>query len=359
MTPFDFRPRTRIVFGPGEFARLGELARELNAARCLVVADPGIVQAGYSQDAIRTLKARRMEVSSFNDFRSDPTPDMLENAKRSAKGANPDLIVAVGGGTTLDFAKALNVVLSCGGSIQDYSGYGNITQPLLPMIAVPTTAGTGSEAQTSAYIYDPDASSHKTTCGDPKLAYRVAVLDPKLTLTQPRALTASAGYHAIANAIESMFSTRGTPISDCYSREAWRLLDANFERVLAYPDDLEARSAVLLAAHFAGVAVESSSLGPARACAQSLMSAYRLSHGAALALTLSGTLEWKGGHADLAQRVRYLASAAELPTSLRDIEIPEEALPRLADGASIQWTGRFGGRHFDAIAAMEIYQAAQ
>jgi alcohol dehydrogenase len=179
-----------------------------------------------------------------------------------------------------------------------------------------------------------------------------------LTLGQPPASTAANGYDAIGRAVETLFSTRRTPISECFSREAYRLLDSAFGRVLRVPEDLEARSAMLLGAHFAGLAVEYSALGPAHACAQPLVKNYKLLPGAALALVLLSALEWMEEGADLAPRLRHLAAAAELPTSLGDAAIPEQVLPRLAEEAATQWTGRFSSHHFDAPAALEIYRAA-
>src|SRR5579862_916608 len=141
MTPFDFRPRTRVLFGEGEFARLGEVARELGATRCLLVADPGMVNAGYAQEAVRALKARRMEAFSFHDFSPDPTSVMVEAGAAFAAPHNVNLIVALGGGSSMDCAKAINFVVSNGGRLRDYWGYGKASHPMLPMIAVPTTAG--------------------------------------------------------------------------------------------------------------------------------------------------------------------------------------------------------------------------
>ena len=240
-------------------------------------------------------------------------------------------------------------------------------KPLLLMIAVPTVAGSGNEAQSNCAIYDPpdgskeDGSKHdgsKVICGDPKIFFRTAVLDANLTLGQPAALTAANGYDAIGRAVETLFSTRRTPISECFSREAYRLLDSAFGRVLRVPEDLEARSAILLGAHFAGLAVEFSALGPAHACAQPLVKNYKLLPGVALALVLLPALEWMEEGADLAPRLRHLAAAAELPTTLNDAAIPEQVLPRLAEEAAAQWTGRFSSRHFDAGSALEIYRAA-
>jgi alcohol dehydrogenase len=357
VTPFDFRPRTRILFGAGEFARLGEVAREQNATRCLVLAKQPWVDSGHAQEAVRSLKARRMEVFAFHDFTASPSVAMVEAAREFAAPQAVNLVVALGDGEALDFAKAVNVVLSNGGSIRDYRGYGNVPKPLLPMIAVPTVAGSGHEAQSNSSIFDPEDGS-KVICGDPKIFFRTAILDANMTLGQPAEVTAANAYHAIANAVETLFSTRRTPISECFSREAYRLLDSGFARVLRAPEDLEARSAILLGAHFAGLAVEYAALGPAHACAQPLVKNYKLLPGAALALTLVAALDWMEEGADLAPRLRHLAAAAGLPASLSDAAVPEQVLPRLAEEAAIQWTGRFSSRHFDAPAALEIYRAA-
>jgi len=354
VTSFDFRPRTRILFGAGEFARLGEVAREQNATRCLLVAGQNSADSGHAQEAVRSLKARRMDVFAFHDFTANPTVAMVEAARDYAAPHAVNLVVGLGDGAALDFAKLLNVLLSNGGSLRDYRGYGNVPKPLLPMIAVPTTASNGSEAQGNAAIADPESRS-KMICGDPKIFYRTAILDPKLSLGQPAAVN---GYVAISNAVETLLSTRRTPISECFSREAWRLLDSSFARAVRVPEDLEARSALLLGAHFAGLAVEYAALGPAHACAQPLVENFQLPPGAAVALVLAPALEWIEQGADLIPRLRELAAIADLPRSLRDTTVPEQALPRLADEAAAQWSGRFSARHFDAAAALEIYRAA-
>lgn len=357
MTSFDFRPRTRILFGAGEFARLGELAREQNATRCLLLADQGSVDVGHAQEAARSLKARRVDVFAFHDFTTQPTVAMVEAAREYAAPQAVNLVVGLGDGSTLDFAKAVNVVIANGGSIRDYRGYGNVPKPLLPMIAVPTTAGSGSEAQGSAVIIDPDGHS-KMICGDPKIFFRTAILDPKLTLGQTAAATAANGYEAISHAVETLLSTRRTPISECFSREAWRLLEANFVRAMQVPEDLGARGALLLAAHLAGLAIEYAALGPAHACAQPLVENYKMPQGVAAALVLAPALEWLEDGLGWAPRLRELAGAGDLPRSLGDASVPEQVLPRLAEEAAAQWSGRFSSRHFDAEAALEIYRSA-
>lgn len=366
MTPFDFRPRTRVVFGAGEFARLGEVARELGGTKCLLVADRGMLECGYAQEASRTLKARRMEVASFHDFESGPTVAMVEAGAKLAAPLGVNLIVGLGGGSSMDCAKAINFVLSNGGSIREYWGYGKAQRPMLPMIAIPTTAGTGSEAQSYTVVADPERNM-KMACGDTKASFRAAILDPRLTVSQPAQLTAATGYDAISHAVETLVSTRRTALSECFSRSAWRLLNSNFEHVLRDPSDLEARGAILIGSHFGGLAVENSMLGATHACATPLSTHYDLPHGVAIALMLARVVEFNrpvaGRYYDelapgLAERLRDLAAAAGLPMNLREAGVPKEALPRLAEEAGAQWPGRFNPRPFDVAAALEIYQAA-
>jgi alcohol dehydrogenase len=384
MTPFDFRPRTRILFGPGEFARLGEIARELGGTRCLLVADQGMVDAGYAQEAVRSLKARRMDVFAFYDFAANPTTTMVETGARYAAPHNVNLVVGLGGGSSLDCAKAINLLLTSGGALRDYWGYGKAKQPLHPMLAVPTTAGPGSEAQTHASIIDETGFDEtgidetgvdakiktKMSFGDARIVYRTAILDPRLSVSQPAAVTAAAGFDAIAHAIETLISTRRNAASECFSREAWRLLNINFERVLKEPEDENARGAMLIGAHFAGLAAENAMLGAAHACAEPLTAHYGLAHGVAVSLVLPHVIDWSedalphdfvwpsGADIGLPERLRELARRAQLPLSLRDANVPEGALPRLAEEAAVQWTGKFSPRKFDAEAALEIYRAA-
>ena len=154
MTPFDFYPRTRIVFGPGKVAALGELAGELGARRVLVVSDPGIVQAGHTARGIQMLEQAGIETQLFGEVGENPTTDHVAAGLKIAKRFEPELIVGLGGGSSMDCAKGINFVYTNGGQIQDYWGIGKATQPMLPMIAVPTTAGTGSETQSFALISD-------------------------------------------------------------------------------------------------------------------------------------------------------------------------------------------------------------
>jgi alcohol dehydrogenase len=364
MRHFDFQPRTRVIFGAGAIVRLGELARELNFKRTLLVADHGLVASGHVDEAVAPLEKAGVEVFRFHDFEVNPDTRMVEAGTKLVAPLKIDSIIGLGGGSSMDCAKGINFLLTNGGRMADYHGYGKATQPMLPMIAIPTTAGTGSEGQTYALISD--AESHvKMACGDPKAAFRVALLDPALTVSQPRSITATSGFDAIAHAVETYVTTKRNPLSQLFSREAWRLLEPNYERVLSQPDNLEARGAMQLGAFYAGLAIENSMLGATHACANPLTARYGTAHGAAIAMLLPSVVRWNESavghdyawlHGALAHRLEELAEAGGLRSSLRAIGVSETELPELASEAAAQWTGTFNPRPFDKQGAIEIYQ---
>src|SRR4030095_4667720 len=196
LSSFDFQPHTRVVFGAGSICKLGDLAVELGFRRTLLVADHGLLASGHVDEAVAPLRRAGIAVVRFHDFDSNTDTQMVYDGASVVAEQGIDSIIGLGGGSSMDCAKGINFLLTNGGHIADYRGYGKATRQMLPMIAVPTTAGTGSEAQSYALISD--ASSHvKMACGDPKATFRVAVLDPALTVSQPRAITATSGFDDI------------------------------------------------------------------------------------------------------------------------------------------------------------------
>jgi alcohol dehydrogenase len=371
MQGFDFNPRTRVIFGAGSLARLGEEARALGFRRALLAADGGLVEAGHVARAVKVLEAAGVSVVPFHDFGSNPDAASVERGRAFAAPLGVDSIIGLGGGSSLDCAKGVNFLLTNGGRMQDYAGHGRAPLPLLPMIGIPTTAGTGSEAQSYALISD-ESTHAKMACGAASAAFRVALLDPELTLSAPRGVTAAAGFDALAHAVETYVTTRRNPLSEMFSREAWRLLEGSYERVLAGAEDVEARGRMLLGAHLAGAAIEHSMLGAAHACANPLTARYGTEHGAALASLLPSVVRWNGsvagaryaelsgrdsagGGEALARRVEELAGAGGLRRSLSESGVVREDLPALAEDAAGQWTGRFNPRAFDAAGALEVY----
>ncbi len=377
--PFDFQPRTRVVFDEGALERLGGLAKDLGFARALLVADAGLVEAGHTARAVRCLTDAGIDVVPFHEFGSDPDTRMIEAGRACAATHGIDSIVGLGGGSSLDCAKSINFVLTQGGAMHDYLGFGKASKAMLPMIGIPTTAGTGSEAQSYALVSD--ARTHtKMACGDPQAAFRTVILDPVLTTSQPPEVTAAAGYDAIAHSVETYVTTRRNLFSDMLSREAWRLLNGHYERVLRDPLDLDARAAMQLGAHYAGMAIEVSMLGATHACANPLTARYGTTHGVAIAVLLPHVVRWNASVAGsryddllqaagrtrrkvnqaeaLASRLEELAAAGALPGSLRALGALREHLPLLAREAAAQWTGGFNPRPFDAAGAREVYDCA-
>ena len=252
--PYEFRAPTRLVVGAGSLARLGALAADLGARRVLVVSDHGVEHAGHTAVGVRSLEAAGITVERFADFAENPGTGAVEAGTAVARAFCPDLLVGLGGGSSMDCAKGINFLLCCGGRMQDYRGRHTATAPLLPTIAVPTTAGTGSETQSFALITD-DATGMKMACGDPRAAFRVAILDVTLTLTQPARVTALTGIDALSHAVESHVSRAATPASRVFSRAAFALLAHGLPRVFTDPADVAARSDVQLGAAWAGLAI--------------------------------------------------------------------------------------------------------
>lgn len=381
MKGFSFQSRTRVIFGVGAVSQVAHEALDLGFRRTLLVTDRGLVASGHFAEVAEALKQAGIDVVPYHDFEANPDTRMIEAGAVFAASQNIDSIIGLGGGSSMDTAKGINFLLTNGGRMADYHGYGKAKNPLLPMIAIPTTAGTGSEAQTYALISDADTHV-KMACGDPKAAFCIALLDPALTVSQPRSITATAGFDAIAHAVETYVTTKRTPVSEMFSREAWQLLEGNYERVLTQPDDLEARGAMQLGAYYAGVAIENSMLGATHACANPLTARYGTAHGEAIAMLLPTVVRWnERAAADryagllslssvatdkheytpteaLARRLEELARAGGLQTDLSGMGIKKTDLEDLAADAAQQWTGTFNPRPFNKEGAMEVYSCA-
>jgi len=377
---FDYQPRTRVVFGAGTISRLGELCRELNGRRVLLVTDPGLEEAGHPQRAEKFLREAGLDVTLFDDVHANPTTADVERGLCIARDSKIDILVGLGGGSSMDCAKGINFLYTNGGRMEDYRGKNKATQPMLPMIAVPTTAGTGSEAQSFALIADPHTHM-KMACGDVKATCRIAVLDPELTQSMPASVTAATGIDALSHAVESFVTSCRNPISQLFARQAWHLLSKGFPAVIASPRDVDARARMLLGAHLAGAAIENSMLGAAHALANPLSAHYEMIHGVAIAVMLPhvvrynqqavaplyGQLASDAGlcpaddpHAceHLAKRLTELSKQAGLPTRLGECGVDGTKLSILAAEAALQWTGTFNPRPVDVNSLREIYECA-
>jgi alcohol dehydrogenase len=373
--PFDYQPRTRVVFGPERIDSLGDIAGEMGARRVLVVADAGIVSAGHVQRGRDSLHRAGIESFLFSDLHENPTTDDVEAGTRVARRHEPQLIVGLGGGSSMDCAKGINFIHTNGGRMSDYWGVGKALKEMLPMIAVPTTAGTGSETQSFALISD--ARTHvKMACGDKKASFRVAILDPTLTVTQPDHVTALTGIDAIVHALETYVTRPRNSASLAFSREAWRLLSTYFLTVIRDPANLEARGAMQLGSCFAGLAIENSMLGAAHSLANPLTAQFGVPHGQAVGVMIPHVIRFNGqvfpglyqelgrvtnvadDFESLALYVKDLVRQSGLATSLETLGIPREQLAHLSDEAARQWTAGFNPRPVTSVELLQLYQAA-
>ena len=380
---FDFQPRTRVIFAAGAIDRAGELARAIGTS-ALLVTDPGIVAAGHVERARRSLDAAEVSVTIFDKVRENPTTREVDECLEVARAVRPDLIIGLGGGSSMDTAKGCNFILTNGGRMQDYWGVGKATKPMLPLIAVPTTAGTGSECQSFALIAD-ERTHQKMACGDPKAAPRVAILDPTLTVTQPRQVAACTGIDAVAHAVETAVTKKRNELSWLYSREAFRLTAGNLDNVLERPDNLEARAAMQLGAAYAGMAIENSMLGAAHSAANPLTARFDIVHGQAVGMMLPHVVRFNAQQPDaeeiyaelarfagladrkdcaelaveaLIARIESLLQAGRMVPSLSALNVPPSRLPKLAEEAAGQWTAQFNPRRITASDFEAIYAAA-
>lgn len=380
MTPAKFESATRVVFGPGKVATLGEFARHLGVKRALVASDPGVIAAGHTGRGIDSLTTADVDFHLFDGVQENPTTDNVEAGLAIARRFSPDMIVGFGGGSSMDCAKGINFLYSCGGRMQDYWGIGKATGPLLPMIAVPTTAGTGSETQSFALISD--AETHvKMACGDKRAAFRVAILDPELTLTQPPRVAALAGFDALSHAVETFVTKKRNDVSCEYSSRAWQELAPNYLRVLTEPNDLDARGHMQMGACLAGSAIENSMLGAAHALANPLTATYGIAHGEAVALMLPHVVRFngsecepwyrelleatrgepncpQGGANELADFLQNVATDAGLPDKLKACGVERERLGYLAEAAACQWTASFNPVVVGRNELLKLYEDA-
>jgi alcohol dehydrogenase len=358
----------RVAFGAGNLNHLGTISAAEGATRVLLVTDPGIRAAGHVERAVRALYKSNIAVRVFDAVAENPTVIHVGHGFFAARDFKPDLIVGLGGGSAMDCAKGINFLYSNGGRVQDYWGVDKATRPMLPMVAVPTTAGTGSDAQSFALITDPE-THQKMACGDRKALPKVALLDPELTATQPPKVAAATGIDAVAHAVETAATNRRTDVSQEFSRQSWELLNKGFERVMRDPNDVRAREQMLLGAHLAGAAIENSMLGAAHALANGLTAVFGTVHGVAVGLVLPWVVRFNAQEGKpyaslsndaeaVAQRIEQLLDAGDLPRKLGDLGANASHLPELSAIAAKQWTATFNPRKVGEPELRHIYETA-
>jgi alcohol dehydrogenase len=351
---FSVNQPTRILFGVNAIKQIDNLLAELGGHRVFLVADPGLKQAGIIKELTAIFDAGKIPYTLYDKVTPEPGLKLADQGVKLAKKNKADCVVGLGGGSALDIAKAISILLTNGGKAEDYLGLGKIKQQGVPKIMIPTTAGTGAEVTFTAVFINEKTNSKGGMNGDP-LYPDAAILDPALTLSLPPHVTAATGIDAFTHALEAFVSTQAHAISDMYALQAIGLISNNLGMAYANGSNLEARSAMLMGSLLGGKALATAGVGLVHAMAYPLGGMFNTAHGLANAVLLPYVVEYNiigspEKFATVAQVMGYeteglpLREAASLvveaihqlnadvgiPGSLADCNISADKIPEMA-----------------------------
>lgn len=384
MNNFLYSAVSDVLVGPGTSSQLGDLTAAMGIKRALIVTDPGIIKFGLLDVAVASLRANNIELSIYSDVIADPPESVVMDAVISAQSFGCDGVIGFGGGSSMDVAKLLAVLIKGEQQLADIYGVDQISGGRLPLIQLPTTAGTGSEA-TMVSIITTGETTKAGVVSRTLLADKI-ILDAKLTIGLPPTVTAATGIDAMVHAIEAYTSKRlKNPLSDMLAREALRLMAGNITTAVKQGDNLEARSAMLLGAMLAGQAFANAPVAAVHALAYPLGGNYHIPHGLSNSLVLPHVLRFNASAASelyaelapiilpglnlptdsrevselLAEHFLSLAADLGLQSRLSEMNIAESDLPKLAEEAMLQQRLLINNpRELSFDDALSIYQQA-
>lgn len=300
MNPFNFKIPQNIIFGMGSLAQLPELLIESSSNHVFLISDGGLAKLGVVEKIESIIQNSGITCTTYLGVLPNPTVSIVDEATALYTQCGATSIVALGGGSSMDVAKAVGVLANYGGSITQYEGNFKVPGPIVPMIAIPTTAGTGSEVTASAVITD-ESRNYKLSVFSYELLPRYALLDPALIMTAPASIAASCGVDALIHAMEAYISTKATPFSDAMAEKAMELIGANLRRFVANRQDEDAACAMMLGCNFAGIAFAWARLGNVHAMSHPVSGYFHVAHGVANSILLPTVLEYNA----LADHGRY------------------------------------------------------
>ena len=352
-----FRTTRKILFGPGAIEKVGSEAQLLKTKKVLIITDPGVIQAGLLEGVKKSLQSAGIPFALFDGVESDPRLEVVEKSVEKAKREGIDLIIGFGGGSSLDIAKVTSILITNPGKIESFFGIDLVPNSGIPVILIPTTAGTGSEVTPIAILSDTKEKLKKGIVS-PTLFPEIAIVDPKITIGLPPSVTAFTGMDALTHAIEAYYSVNATDITDLLAFRAMELISKNLRMAYAHGENLAARSNTMEGSLLAGIAFANAGVGAVHAFAYPLGGEFHLAHGLTNTLMLpylmrynilgcpykfvqmakafgekvEGLSELDG--AEMAVKfVERLSDDIRVPRRLRDVGIPENAIPRLAEAA--------------------------
>lgn len=288
---FFFGLNTTALVGPGKSEAIGDILKSMNVKKAMVIYDQGVKAAGIVDGILANIKAAGIEYAEFSEVLPNPPDYLVDKGVEIAKNLNADATVAVGGGSSIDYAKAVNILLTNPAPIAAYDGINLVKNAVKPLIAIPTTAGTASEVTGACVITDTKRKKKMVILGQ-NVAPTIALVDAKLTLGLPPAITASTGMDALTHAVESYVSKWASPPSEALALAAVKLIAANLEKAVANGKDLEVRENMIVGSFVAGMAFSNTDLGLAHGIAHPLGAHCNLAHGIANAIALPLVMEF-------------------------------------------------------------------
>ncbi|MFP3511159.1 iron-containing alcohol dehydrogenase [Peribacillus sp. SIMBA_075] len=377
---FNFNQPTSIEFGNGKVKNIGKRAKELGGKKALLITDKGLAQTGILQKVTDSLDQESVNYIVFDEITPNPKDVDCHRAYQQFKDEEIDLLIGLGGGSSMDTAKAIGTLLTHGGELRDRYGLNLLDREITPLICIPTTSGTGSEVTTGSVITD-TVTKQKEAILDIKLAPKLAILDPELTLTLPKSITAATGMDALTHAIEAYTSNIAEPISDALSLYAIELIAKYLPLAVENGTDLEARKNMLVASLIAGMAFDNADLGAVHAMAEPLGGLYDTPHGVANSIFLPHVFEFNipsnlEKHAIVAEKLgankegktteeiaydgvvllKELARKIGIP-DFRDLSnVNPEDFPFLAEGASVHLCTQANSRKVTPADYLELFQ---
>jgi alcohol dehydrogenase len=353
MKEFTFSVPQKITVGEGSLKKLPQISREQGGTHAFIISGPHLFKMGVVDSCAAILTEAGIPVSTFTETEGNPSVETVDAAVAKYQESGADFLIALGGGSPMDVAKAVGVVAKFGGSITDYEGGGKVPGDIPPLIAIPTTAGTGSEVTAFSVITDHERN-YKLTVSSEKLIPSAAILDAELLTTLPASVAASCGVDALVHAIEAYLSKASSPFSDAMAEKALSLLGENICAYVADRSNIEAAENMLVGSLFAGIAFSAARLGDVHAMSHPVSAYYNVPHGVANAILLPFVMEYNA----LADRGKYL----KIYNAISDIsEYPDTFVPHMLVRKIRQINQKLGipetlsevgvtEEHFDAMA---------
>ena len=381
METFSFSIPQHVIFGKGSLGKLSEAAKTLGKNKALIISGPHLNRIGMVDKCRAALETAGIESAAFTETEGNPGTETVEKAVEACKCSKADLIVALGGGSPLDVAKAAGILATYGGKITEYEGVGKVPGPIVPVIAIPTTAGTGSEATSFSVITD-HSRNYKLSVSSKYLLPSYAILDPELIASVPAGTAAACGVDAMVHALEAYLSLAASPFSDMFALKALWLIGKNLRAYVANRGNEAAAEAMMMGSLFAGIAFSHARLGDVHAMSHPVSAHFNVAHGIANAILLPVIVEYneladQGKYYDiyrcvakapapkaafsshmLTEELRALNMELGIPSCLKEAGVKTEYFDAMADDAMKSGNISVNPRSTARADVLELYKKA-